>query len=80
MINRTDWDIFCKVIDNFGDIGVSYRLTKELAANNQKIRLFVSDLKAFNRIEPKVNINLHHQSLDKNIEIILWNNQSESLN
>ena len=80
MINRTVWDIFCKVIDNFGDIGVSYRLTKELATNNQKIRLFVSDLKAFNRIEPKVNINLYHQSLDDNIEIILWNNQSESLN
>ena len=26
------WDIFCRVIDNFGDIGVCWRLSADLAA------------------------------------------------
>ncbi|MDR3324139.1 MAG: elongation factor P maturation arginine rhamnosyltransferase EarP [Zoogloeaceae bacterium] len=26
------WDIFCKVVDNFGDIGVCWRLSRQLAA------------------------------------------------
>ena len=25
------WDIFCNVIDNFGDIGVCWRLARQLA-------------------------------------------------
>lgn len=28
---RTRWDIFCKVVDNFGDIGVCWRLACQLA-------------------------------------------------
>ena len=41
-------DIFCEIIDNFGDIGVVYRVAKELKKiyNNQvKIRVI------FNRID-----------------------------
>jgi hypothetical protein len=25
-----DWDIFCCVVDNFGDIGVTWRLARQL--------------------------------------------------
>ena len=25
------WDIFCCVVDNYGDIGVTWRLARELA-------------------------------------------------
>ncbi|MGL5221501.1 MAG: elongation factor P maturation arginine rhamnosyltransferase EarP, partial [Plesiomonas shigelloides] len=28
---RYDWDIFCTVVDNFGDIGVTLRLARQLA-------------------------------------------------
>ncbi len=28
------WDIFCRVIDNFGDIGVSWRLARQLAGEH----------------------------------------------
>jgi len=36
------WDIFCAVIDNFGDIGVSWRLARQLAAEHQvAVRLWV---------------------------------------
>ncbi len=37
------WDIFCKVIDNFGDVGVSWRLAADLAARGHQVRLWVDD-------------------------------------
>ena len=37
------WDIFCKVIDNFGDIGVCWRLAADLADRGQQVRLWVDD-------------------------------------
>ena len=33
------WDIFCRVIDNFGDIGVCWRLATQLAGQGQQVRL-----------------------------------------
>jgi uncharacterized repeat protein (TIGR03837 family) len=33
------WDIFCRVIDNFGDIGVCWRLACDLAARGEQVRL-----------------------------------------
>ncbi|MCB2024524.1 MAG: elongation factor P maturation arginine rhamnosyltransferase EarP, partial [Ottowia sp.] len=35
------WDIFCRVIDNLGDIGVCWRLGAELAARGDTVRLWV---------------------------------------
>ncbi|MBK6595538.1 MAG: elongation factor P maturation arginine rhamnosyltransferase EarP [Burkholderiales bacterium] len=37
------WDVFCRVIDNFGDIGVCWRLCADLAARGHTIRLWVDD-------------------------------------
>jgi uncharacterized repeat protein (TIGR03837 family) len=37
------WDIFCKVIDNHGDIGVSWRLARDLAIRGQSVRLWIDD-------------------------------------
>jgi uncharacterized repeat protein (TIGR03837 family) len=50
------WDIFCTVIDNFGDIGVTWRLARQLAAEHGvAVRLWVDDLAAFRRIWPAVD-------------------------
>ena len=40
------WDVFCTVIDNFGDIGVCWRLSRNLAARGQQVRLWVDDATA----------------------------------
>jgi uncharacterized repeat protein (TIGR03837 family) len=40
------WDIFCKVIDNYGDIGVCWRLARQVAAHGQQARLWVDDASA----------------------------------
>jgi uncharacterized repeat protein (TIGR03837 family) len=37
------WDIFCKVIDNHGDLGVCWRLACELAARGHAVRLWVDE-------------------------------------
>ncbi len=41
-----NWDIFCRVIDNFGDIGVSWRLARDLAARGEVVRLWLDDASA----------------------------------
>ena len=46
------WDIFCKVIDNFGDIGVCWRLCADLAARGERIRLWVDDASALDWMAP----------------------------
>lgn len=37
------WDIFCRVIDNFGDIGVCWRLSTDLAERGHQVRLWTDD-------------------------------------
>jgi uncharacterized repeat protein (TIGR03837 family) len=37
------WDIFCKVIDNYGDAGVCWRLASQLAARGERVRLWLDD-------------------------------------
>jgi len=52
MNRRRQWDIFCRVIDNFGDIGVSWRLSADLAARGQAVRLWVDDASALSWMAP----------------------------
>jgi len=46
------WDIFCKVIDNFGDIGVCWRLCADLASRDHTVRLWVDDASALAWMAP----------------------------
>lgn len=46
------WDLFCRVIDNFGDIGVSWRLARELASRGHQVRLWVDDASALQWMAP----------------------------
>ena len=47
------WDIFCKVIDNYGDIGVCWRLCADLAARGERVRLWVDDASALLWMAPQ---------------------------
>lgn len=47
------WDVFCRVIDNFGDVGVSWRLTRDLAARGQRLRLWIDDAAALRWMAPE---------------------------
>ncbi len=49
-------DIFCRVVDNFGDIGVTWRLARQLTREHGvAVRLFVDDLNSFRQIEPAID-------------------------
>ena len=46
------WDLFCRVIDNFGDIGVSWRLAAELGRRGHQVRLWTDDASALAWMAP----------------------------
>jgi uncharacterized repeat protein (TIGR03837 family) len=67
-----DWDIFCTVIDNFGDIGVTWRLARQLVRDaGQRVRLWVDDLESFRRIAPGLDPALMRQTI-AGVEIWRW--------
>ena len=56
--------ILCKVVDNYGDIGVAYRLARRLQKiSKENINLIVDDLQAFNKICNSV-------SLEKSFQVV----------
>lgn len=68
------WDIFCRVIDNFGDIGVCWRLARQLAAeHNQSVRIWVDDLDSLIRIWPDAQ-QLEQQQV-AGVEVRRWNTE-----
>ncbi len=55
-------DIFCAVIDNFGDIGVCWRVARQLRTEHGwRVRLLVDDLKVFHALCPEVDATLARQ-------------------
>ena len=58
-------DIFCEIIDNFGDIGVVYRISKELKKifQNVRIRMVLNRLEEFKAINKKVK-DIDFQEID----------------
>ncbi len=67
------FDVFCKVVDNFGDIGICWRLAKQLQAEHRvDVRLFVDDLQVASRIIPNLDASNMSQIIDK-IRIVRWN-------
>jgi uncharacterized repeat protein (TIGR03837 family) len=46
------WDLFCRVVDNFGDIGVCWRLAADLAARGDTVRLWCDDAGALAWMAP----------------------------
>ncbi len=50
---KLQWDVFCRVIDNFGDVGVSWRLACDLASRGQTVRLWLDDASALRWMAPE---------------------------
>ena len=46
------WDVFCRVIDNHGDLGVCWRLARDLASRGHTVRLWVDDARALAWMAP----------------------------
>lgn len=66
------WDIFCAVVDNYGDIGICWRIARQLAhGHGQEVRLWVDDLASFHLLCPEVDVALDTQTVG-DVEIRRW--------
>ena len=69
---RTRYDLFCAVVDNLGDIGVCWRLGRQLAnEHGAQVRLWVDDLVSFHRLAPSLDASLDAQLLGA-LEVRRW--------
>ncbi len=69
--SRYDWDIFCQVIDNFGDIGVCWRLARQLADEyGYRVRLWIDQVDALKTIWPDTRL-VEHQTL-AGVDVSIW--------
>ncbi len=83
--------ILCKVVDNFGDIGFVYRLSRAILdyfnedsfykknIDSLKLRLVTDNLHSFKLLCPSINENKDVQSIN-NVQIFNWNANEVCLN
>lgn len=70
--NPETCDIFCAVVDNYGDIGVSWRLARQLAHEHGiQVRLWVDDLRSFAKLCPEVDAGLDEQCC-RGVQVRRW--------
>jgi uncharacterized repeat protein (TIGR03837 family) len=64
--------MFCRIVDNYGDIGVTWRLARQLSAEHGKsVRLWIDDLDTAKRLIPALEPTLPGQEID-GVEICHW--------
>jgi uncharacterized repeat protein (TIGR03837 family) len=67
--------IFCKVVDNFGDIGICWRLARQLQLEHDvAVTLWVDDLPSFRRIAPQVRTDADVQQVS-GVTVRHWRDQ-----
>jgi uncharacterized repeat protein (TIGR03837 family) len=66
------WDVFCRVVDNFGDAAVCWRLAQQLAAEHGgRVRLWIDDLAPLARLCPEIAAGQPSQVVS-GVEILRW--------
>lgn len=71
----TSLALFCKVVDNYGDIGICWRLARQLQQEHRiAVTLWVDDLHSFRRICPDIAIDAEAQQLS-GVTVRHWRNQ-----
>ncbi len=67
-----NWDIFCRVVDNYGDIGVCWRLARQLAREHGfEVRLWVDDLDSCRMLVPEARTDRPTQRLH-GVDLRVW--------
>lgn len=75
-MSKKRWDIFCKIVDNFGDIGVCWRLARQLQSEHAiDVRLWVDDLQVAQRLMPALDTTLITQQVE-GVHISHWHPQA----
>lgn len=64
---KVSCDLFCRVIDNFGDAGVCWRLARQLADHcGWSVRLVIDQITLIDRLHPDL------QTRPKNVLVVEW--------
>jgi uncharacterized repeat protein (TIGR03837 family) len=65
MPQREHWDVFCRVVDNYGDAGVAFRLARCLAREHGKrVRLWLDDLTVLAKLRPDADAGAASQEIE----------------
>ena len=71
MRDPASWDVFCRVVDNFGDAGVCWRLARQLAnEHGARVRLHIDDLARLRSLVP--DIGLVAQQCVEGVDLRRW--------
>lgn len=66
------WDIFCRVVDNYGDIGVTFRLARQLVNEYAiPVRLWLDDLASLQALWPQTSLDAGQQWV-QGVEVCRW--------
>jgi uncharacterized repeat protein (TIGR03837 family) len=57
-------DIYCQVIDNYGDAGVCWRLARSLAQHGLAVTLWIDDIARLAALRPTLKTDVQSQGLD----------------
>jgi uncharacterized repeat protein (TIGR03837 family) len=72
MAKTHHWDVFCRVVDNYGDIGICWRLSQQLVhEHGLQVRLFIDDIVAARHLISTLALNQTSQ-LVNGVEICPW--------
>lgn len=65
MPSPLSWDIVCRIVDNFGDIGICWRLARQIAhERGEQVRLWIDDMTAAASLLSAINPLACRQTLD----------------
>ena len=71
----TSLALFCQVVDNFGDIGICWRLSRQLQREHGvSVTLWVDDLASFQRICPDLDVSADIQ-VQQDVTVRHWGDQ-----
>lgn len=70
MRNARTWDVFCRVIDNHGDVGVAWRMCADLASRGEHVRLWLDDASALAWMAPAGH---------DGVELVAWTDPAPDL-
>ncbi len=72
MRGRERWDVFCRVVDNYGDAAVAWRLARGLSRGHGKaVRLYLDDLTVLARLRPETDAAAASQEID-GVQVCRW--------
>jgi len=72
------WDIFCKVVDNYGDAGVCWRVARLLVHEHGLcVRLWIDDPETLHTLQPELDVSAPVQQID-GVDVYNWSRLTPS--